>query len=132
VKAHIDDEGNIIDHDDEGLLIYSKARCPVGKVVTRITSITDEFLAKNGISWEDTITKIDEYFKDETVKQKYDGLTAFQFEFYMWPEIQLELAAEAFFFAYEDKLTNSERKDFREQHISAKIEKIKELLLKNA
>ena len=65
VKAHIDDEGKIIDHDDEGLLIYSKARCPVGKVVTRITSITDEFLAKNGISWEDTITKIDEYLKDE-------------------------------------------------------------------
>lgn len=78
------------------------------------------------------LIKIDEYFEDETVKQKYDGLTAFQFEFYMWPEIQLELAAEAFFFAYEEKLTNSQRKEFREQHISAKIEKIKELLLKNA
>ena len=91
-----------------------------------------EYKGNNHNAYTYYLEKIDTYFKKKEIKEKYNNLTPFQFEFYMWPEMQLELAAEAFFFAYEDKLTNSERKDFREQHISAKIEKIKELLLKNA
>ena len=43
------------------------------------------------------ISKIETYFNNNNIE---NGLTPFQFEFYMWPEIQLELAAEAFFFAY--------------------------------
>ena len=65
VKAHIDDEGNIIDFDENGLLIYTKPRCSVGKIVTKMTSITDEFLKENGISWKETIDIINDYLKDE-------------------------------------------------------------------
>lgn len=65
VKAHIDDEGQIIDYDDKGLLLYTKSRCPVGKIVTKITTITDEFLQTNGVSWKETIDSINEYIKDE-------------------------------------------------------------------
>ena len=65
VKAHIDDEGNIIDFDNEGLLIYTRPRCSVGKIVTKMTSITDEFLKENGITWTETINVINDYLKDE-------------------------------------------------------------------
>lgn len=79
-------------------------------------------------AYEYYLIKIDEYFEDETVKQKYDGLTAFQFEFYMWPEIQLELAAEAFYFALNDNLTDDEKKDFKDKDLNDKKTEIRKHL----
>ena len=60
-KLVIDDDLNIIEEDNFGKLIYTKARSSIGKVVTKLTSITEEFLKENGISFYDTINEIEEY-----------------------------------------------------------------------
>ena len=60
-KLVIDDDLNIIEEDNIGKLIYTKARSSIGKVVTKLTSITEEFLKENGISFYDTINEIEEY-----------------------------------------------------------------------
>ena len=41
---------------------------------------------------------IRDYFKNDNTKEEYDGMTPFQAEFFIWPEIQLHMAAEAFLF----------------------------------
>ena len=65
IKCKIDDECNIIEESNDGLLIYTKPRSMIGKIVTKMTSITEEFIKDNGISWGDTITKISEYIGDD-------------------------------------------------------------------
>lgn len=64
VKCHIDDEGKIISKD-EGILIYTKPRSQIGSIVTKITSISEEFIKQNGISWKDTIQRINEYVGED-------------------------------------------------------------------
>lgn len=70
------------------------------------------------------LEQINAYFEKEDVKSKYNGLTAFQFEFYMWPEMQLQLAAEAFYFALEEDMTKADRQAFRDMNTQSKITKI--------
>lgn len=43
-------------------------------------------------------SKTRKYFEKSEVKEKYGGMTPFQAEFFIWPEIQLHMAAEAFLF----------------------------------
>ena len=64
-KCYIDETGNIIDEPNDGLLIYSKPRSQIGKIVTRMTSLTEEFIAEHGISFKDTITKIEDYIGED-------------------------------------------------------------------
>ncbi len=65
IKCKIDDEGNIIETIDNGLLLYTKPRSQIGKIVTEMTSITEDFIKANGISWEETIEKISEYIGED-------------------------------------------------------------------
>lgn len=65
VKCTIDENGNIQNEDDDGLLIYSKPRTSIGKIVSQMTSLTDSFLKENGITWEDTINRIQEYIGED-------------------------------------------------------------------
>lgn len=64
LKCKIDDNCNIIS-EDEGLLFYSMPKASIGKIVSDITSLTDEFLKQNGLSWEDSINKINEYIGED-------------------------------------------------------------------
>lgn len=64
-KCIIDDDLNIIEEDTVGKLIYTKARSSIGKVVTKLTSITEDFLKENGISFFDTINEMQEYIGDD-------------------------------------------------------------------
>lgn len=69
-KCKIDSNGNIIKNVDDGLLIYTKPRSSIGKIVTKMTHISEEFIKENGISWEETINKINDYIGqdiDDTV-----------------------------------------------------------------
>ena len=61
----------------------------------------------------------------------YNGLTPFQAEFYIWPEIQLHLAAEAFLFQLESnsgEVTDSRKKEIREYDTEKKLQKVKKSL----
>lgn len=60
VKCRIDDAGNIIDHDN-GILIYTRPRSSIGKIVTDMTSLSEEFIKENGKSWGETIDIIQNY-----------------------------------------------------------------------
>lgn len=64
-KCKIDGNGKIINNVDNGLLIYTKPRSSIGKIVTQMTHLTDEFIQENGISWEETINKINDYIGDD-------------------------------------------------------------------
>lgn len=59
-KCRIDEEGNIIE-EDEGLILYTKARASIGSFITKMTSLTEEFIRENGLTWEETIDRIDDY-----------------------------------------------------------------------
>lgn len=64
-KCKVDDEGKIIEECDDGLLFYSKPRTTIGKIVSQMTSITDAFLKENGLSWEESINKMQEYIGED-------------------------------------------------------------------
>ncbi len=65
VKCHIDQGGNILDYDKEGLLLYTRPISSIGKIVTNMTSLTEEFIKANGLSWGDTIEAISNYVGEE-------------------------------------------------------------------
>jgi len=65
VKCHIDDNGKILSFDEKGLLIYTKPRTQIGKIVTSITSLTEEFIKEHGISWGETINEIENYIGED-------------------------------------------------------------------
>lgn len=77
-------------------------------------------------NYEHYVEKITAHFIGHS--KDYNDLTPFQYEFYMWPEMQLELAAEAFYFAWNDKLNNSERDKFKKETLGNKIGLIRQLL----
>lgn len=70
------------------------------------------------------VDKIHEYFSRNDIKEKYNGLTPFLFEFYMWPEMQLHLASEGFYFALKENLGDKCRENFRSKNIDDKIDEI--------
>lgn len=72
------------------------------------------------------VEEITKYFNEHS--KDYNELTPFQYEFYMWPEMQIELAAEAFYFAWNDKLNNSDRARFKKETLDNKIGIIRKLL----
>lgn len=65
VKARIDESGNITDCDEAGLLTYTQPRSTIGKVVTKMTSLTEEFIRKEGHPWAQTIREISDYIGDD-------------------------------------------------------------------
>lgn len=71
------------------------------------------------------VDKIEEYYNNKKI---VNNLTPFKFEFYMWPDMQIQLAAEAFFFSLKEDMTNSERNDFRAKNTLEKITEIQKTL----
>ena len=69
------------------------------------------------------ISKIETYFNSNSIE---NGLTPFQFEFYMWPDMQLQLAAEAFYFSMNENMSDEKRNDFRSKGTKGKIKDIQE------
>ena len=81
--------------------------------------------AKN--EWENYayyVKEVSDYFKRPEIQVKYNCLTPFQFEFYMWNEMKLHLAAEEFYFAMLDDPTDKKRQEFREKDIDEKIAEV--------
>ena len=54
---------------------------------------------------------IRDYFN---TKEEYGGLTPFQAEFFIWPEIQLHMAAEAFLFAMDPDTYKGRQKEVQQ------------------
>ena len=78
-------------------------------------------------AWENYayyVKEVSDYFKQPEIQIKYNCLTPFQFEFYMWNEMKLHLAAEEFYFAMLDDPTDKKRKAFREKDIDEKIAEV--------
>lgn len=71
------------------------------------------------------VYKIKEYYDNNKIE---NGLTPFQFEFYMWPDMQIQLAAEAFYFSMKDNMSSGERNDFRSKKTMEKIKDIQEYI----
>jgi hypothetical protein len=69
------------------------------------------------------ISKIENYFNSNNGE---NGLTPFQFEFYMWPDMQIQLAAEAFYFSMKENMSSDDRNKFRSQKTVDKIKAIRE------
>ena len=69
--------------------------------------------------------RIVELYRNKIPSQFYLGCTPFHAEFIFWPEIKLHLAAEAFYFALNDNLTDTDREDFKRQSIGTKKNTIK-------
>lgn len=68
------------------------------------------------------ISEIETYFKGNRIPNE---LTPFQFEFYMWPDMQIQLAAEAFYFSMNENMTSDDRNKFRSQNTTEKIKEIR-------
>jgi hypothetical protein len=68
------------------------------------------------------VSKVKEHFN----KNSINGLTPFQFEFYMWPDMQVQMAAEAFYFSMKDNLSDGERREFRQKNTAMKAKDILE------
>ena len=71
------------------------------------------------------ISKIEAYFNGNNIE---NGLTPFQFEFYMWPDMQIQLAAEAFYFSMNESMSNDDRNNFRSQKTVDKIKAIRDAI----
>ena len=69
------------------------------------------------------ISKIENYFNSNNGE---NGLTPFQFEFYMWPDMQIQLAAEAFYFSMKENMSSDDRNKFRSKKTVDKIKAIRE------
>ena len=69
------------------------------------------------------VSKIETYFSSKNIE---NGLTPFQFEFYMWPDMQIQLAAEAFYFSINENMSSNDRDDFRSKKTKDKIKDIQE------
>ncbi len=69
------------------------------------------------------ISKIQTYFNNNNIE---NGLTPFQFEFYMWPDMQIQLAAEAFYFSMNESMSSDDRNKFRHKKTADKIKEIRE------
>ena len=52
--------------------------------------------------------------------QEFSAITPFQSEFIFWPEIQMHLACEAFYFALDDALTTEKKNDYKEKDLNSK------------
>ncbi len=59
-KCRIDEDGKIV-REDEGIILYTKARASIGSFITKMTSLTEDFIRENGITWEETIDRINDY-----------------------------------------------------------------------
>lgn len=57
---------------------------------------------------------IRDYFKNDNTKEEYDGMTPFQAEFFIWPEIQLHMAAEAFLFVMDPDTYKGRQKEVQQ------------------
>lgn len=60
---------------------------------------------------------IRDYFE---TKHKQCGCTPFQAEFHIWPDIQMHLACEAFYFALDDTLTTKAKNDYKKKDLNSK------------
>ena len=67
------------------------------------------------------VSNIETYFNEKNIENE---LTAFQFEFYMWPDMQIQLAAEAFYFSMNENMSSNDRDDFRSKTTKDKIKDI--------
>lgn len=62
-------------------------------------------------------TMIRDYF---VANHKQCGCTPFQAEFHIWPDIQMHLACEAFYFALDDTLTTKDKNDYKKKDLNSK------------
>ena len=59
---------------------------------------------------------------------KYNGLTPLQAEFIIWPEIQLELAAEEFIKVMEKDINSENKTNIKDKDLKEKLNRVKDLL----
>lgn len=64
IKCTIDENLKIIKEDDEGFISYVKATNPIGKIISKMTNLSEEFIQQNGISFEDALNKFQTYVGD--------------------------------------------------------------------
>lgn len=80
------------------------------------------------------VKTIREYFADTNEKNRYIGLTPLQAEFYIWPEIQLRMATEAFLCEVdpktykESKDADAERKKLKNLSADDLIQRVKDTI----
>ena len=83
----------------------------------------------------------DDYYAGKTKRPGYDSIvslyrakitsslyincTPFQVEFIFWPEIQMHLATEAFYFALNDNTSNKQKETFKAKDLKSKKEEIR-------
>jgi hypothetical protein len=72
--------------------------------------------------------KIVTLYRDKIPSSLYTNCTPFQAEFIFWPEIQMHLATEAFYFALVEGLSNYDKQVFKDQNLRYKKAEVKRRL----
>lgn len=65
IKCKINDDLKIIEENNEKLLIYVKPKEAIGKIIKELTNLTDEFIEKNGYSFDNALIKIKDYVGED-------------------------------------------------------------------
>ncbi len=92
----------------------------------------DEYKGADGklyYSYDFYVKKVREYLADTSKKFKYNGWTPLQLEFKIWPEIQMDLAAEAFWSALNPDADKDEKIKFQKKETQEKLETIKNCII---
>ena len=64
-------------------------------------------------------------YRDKIPSSLHTDCTPFQAEFIFWPEIQMHLATEAFYFALNDNMSNKQKETFKAKDLESKKEEIR-------
>lgn len=90
-------------------------------------------LDKNGKYDYPSITQLifDYFEKDWGIKKDNNdiAISPFEAEFIIWREIQLHMAAEEFIFAYNKKLSTSDKMEYKKEDLISKLEDVKSLIV---
>ncbi len=61
VKCKIDENGKIIDEDQNGFLKYVRPKNSIGSIISSLTNLTEEFIKENGIDFETALEDLKDY-----------------------------------------------------------------------
>ncbi len=61
IKCRIDENGKIIDEDQNGFLKYVKPKNSIGSIISSLTNLTEEFIRKNGVDFETALEELKDY-----------------------------------------------------------------------
>lgn len=111
---------------------YQKGKIAFWSKLQKGKTEQDEYHGADGkhyYSYDFYVKKVRKYLADTSKEFKYNGWTPLQLEFKSWPEIQMDLAAEAFWSALNPDADKDEKIKFQKKETQEKLETIKNCII---